>query len=74
MSYFNYHATAKRLIEQGKLKAFYFTQDHNGIRPALVLIFDCAKHSIMPIRKDKFDKYLCLLEQKGLLDKQISSI
>ena len=72
MSYFNYHATAVNLIEQGKLKAFYFTQDHNGIRPALVLIFDCAKHTVMPIRKEKFSKYLALLEEKGLLDKEIT--
>lgn len=64
MSYFNYHATAKRLIAEGKLKRYYFSNDHHGISPALVLIFDDAKHPVMPIRAHRFEEYLSILEKK----------
>lgn len=57
MAYFNYHATAKSLIKSGKLNGFFYTEKHNGISPALVLIFDDIKHPIMPIRQDKWDEY-----------------
>ena len=70
MSYFNYHATAKRLIRENKLVDFYFCDDYNGICPALVLIFDDAIHHIMPIRQQRFDEYLSLLKENGLLDKK----
>ena len=66
MPYFNYHATAKHLILEGKLKHFYFCEEYNGIRPALVLIFDDARHPIMPIRQHKFAEYFDLLEQRQL--------
>ena len=72
MSYFNYHATAKRLINQNKLIGFYFCNEHNDISPALVLVFDSPSHKLMPIRKEKFLEYLALLEEKGLLDKEIT--
>ncbi len=65
MPYFNYHATAKRLIKEGKLKKYYFTQKHNSVRPALVLVFDDIKHPIMPIKQKKWDEYLKLLQQKN---------
>ena len=35
MSYFNYHATAKKLIRDGKLKAFLFTDRYNNIAPRI---------------------------------------
>ena len=38
MPYFNYHATAKRLIFEGKLIDYYFTESYKNISPALVLI------------------------------------
>ena len=63
MSYFNYHATAKRLIKERKLKGHYFTQNHNGICPALVLIFDDISHTVMPIRKNRWEEYLPLLSK-----------
>ncbi|MBQ4049779.1 MAG: thermostable hemolysin delta-VPH [Clostridia bacterium] len=59
--YYNYHATATKLIKQNKLICYYFTDEHNGIRPALVLIFDDEKHPVMPVRKEKFLQYLALL-------------
>lgn len=64
LMYFNYHATAKRLIENGKLKNWYFTEKHNAISPALVLIFDDIKHPVMPIRIDKWDEYLPLIKKQ----------
>ena len=63
MGYFNYHATAKLLISENKLKNFYFTSNHNGIKPALVLVFDDVKHPIMPIRQHRWQEYLYLVEK-----------
>ncbi len=61
--YFNYHQTAKNLIKNGKLINYYFTENHNGIKPALVLVFDDIRHPLMPIRKERFNDYLILLEK-----------
>ena len=61
MSYFNYHATAKKLIKEKKLIKWYITQKHNNISPALVLIFDDIKHPVMPIRKERWNEYLKIL-------------
>lgn len=58
MPYFNYHATAKKLIKDGKLKGYYFTENHKGIRPALVLIFNDISHPVMPIRQHRWEEYL----------------
>jgi len=63
MAYFNYHATAKRLISAGKLKNFYITENHNGICPALVLIFNDIRHPVMPIRKERWAEYFALIER-----------
>ena len=59
MSYFNYHAKAKRLIKEGHLVGYEFVDNWNGIRPALVLYFDEAKP--MPIREYRWQEYLPLL-------------
>lgn len=64
MSYFNYHATAKKLISQKKLIESRILKEYNGISPALVLIFDDEKHPVMPIRKEKWKDYLPLLKTK----------
>ena len=61
MSYYNYHAIAKRLIREGKLLSYYFTDRYKSISPALVLLFEDAKHPVMPIREHRFDEYLPLL-------------
>ena len=63
MAYFNYHATAKRLIAQGKLKYYYFTENHRGISPALVLVFDDPTHPLLPVREARFEEYLKILPQ-----------
>ena len=64
MSYFNYHAMAKRLIAEGKLIGYYFTAKHNTISPALVLFFNDYRHPIMPIRAQHWAEYLPLLPKK----------
>ncbi len=61
MSYFNYHATAKKLIKEGKLIDYYFTERYNQISPALVLVFNDVKHPIMPIRIYRWKEYMPLL-------------
>ena len=66
MAYFNYHKTAKKLLAENKLSYFYFTENHNGIKPALVLIFNDIKHPVMPIRFEKWHEYLPLLNQDKL--------
>ncbi len=63
MAYFNYHATARRLIAEGKLIRYYFTARHNQISPAMVLIFDDLRHPVMPIREPYFETYLALITE-----------
>jgi hypothetical protein len=69
MSYFNYHATAKKLIVEGKLKTFYFTKKHHSISPALILCFNDSRHPVMPIRKERFLEYLHLIKIYAKLQK-----
>lgn len=57
--YFAYHARAKSLIRDGHLIGYYFTERHNAISPALVLVFDCRPP--MPIRFEKWPEYNDLL-------------
>lgn len=65
MSYFNYHAKAKRLIENGNcISATIFSSYHN-IRPALVLYFE--NNIPMPIRDYMWKHYLKLLKQNNIL-------
>lgn len=61
MGYFNYHATAKKLLEEGKLICWYYTEKHNQISPALVLVLDDFAHPKMPIREYRWEEYLPLL-------------
>ena len=64
MGYFNYHATAKRLIAEHKLLDYYIAERHNNIAPALVLVFDDVRHPMMPIRRERWNEYLPLLPPK----------
>ena len=63
MAYFNYHATAKKLIAEGKLIGFRFVESYRNISPALLLFFDDEKHPVMPIRESHFEEYATLLHQ-----------
>lgn len=62
MAYFNYHATAKRLIKEGKLISYRFVKHHNNISPALVLYFDDFRHPVMPIREERWGEYMKMIE------------
>ncbi|WP_085248061.1 thermostable hemolysin delta-VPH [Gilliamella mensalis] len=59
MSYFNYHAKAKKLIKDGHLVSYKFVDNWNGIKPALILYFKDANP--MPIREYRWNEYLTLL-------------
>lgn len=61
MPYFNYHATVKRLIREGKLRDLRIVGHYHGISPALLLYFDDADHPVMPIREHRFDEYFTLI-------------
>ena len=62
MSYYNYHAIAKRLIRKGKLVRWYIADRYRSIAPALVLVFDDDLHPVMPIREYRWEEYLPLLQ------------
>ena len=61
MPYFNYHATAKRLIAEGRLIGYRILPEYRGISPALLLFFEDERHPVMPIREERFSEYLALL-------------
>ena len=67
MSYFNYHAKAKALINGGHMTSYEIVENWNGIKPALVLHFD--NNRSMPIREHKWDEYFLMFNgntiQKG---------
>ena len=69
MTYFNYHATIKKLIAQGKLKFWYISPNHNGIKPALVLVFDDISHPVMPIRENKWQEYFDIIPKEKFINK-----
>lgn len=62
MAYFNYHAKAKNLIATGHLVRFEIVDKWGNISPALVLYFD--NNRPMPIREQRFDEYLPLLNNQ----------
>lgn len=62
MPYFNYHATAKKLIADGKLLGYRFVESYRGISPALLLFFHDEKHPVMPIRCARWEEYAALLD------------
>ena len=64
MTYFNYHAKAKRLIEnENCLSATIFLNYHN-IKPALVLYFE--NNIPIPIRNYKWNEYFPLLKKHNI--------
>lgn len=58
--YYNYHAQAKNLIEQGFLTNYIVVKSWNNISPALVLFF--SNHKPMPIRQEKWEEYFKLIK------------
>ena len=55
LMYYNYHAKAKQLINEGHLIRFEIVDKWNYISPALVLYFD--NHKPMPIREYRWNEY-----------------
>lgn len=64
MTYYNYHAIAKRLIESGHTIAASIFKNYHHICPALVIYFD--NHRPIPIREYMWSDYLDLLKNKGV--------
>ena len=64
MPYYNYHAIAKRLINDNLLIAVTVFGDYKNIRPALVLYFD--NHRPIPIRDYMWDEYLDKIRDKKI--------
>ena len=63
MAYFSYHATVRRLLREGRLLGYRVVEEYRGIRPALLLFFDDARHPVMPIREHRFAEYLPYLSE-----------
>ena len=61
MAYFNYHAKAKRLIKDGFLIGYEFVNEHNNVRPALILYFHNNKP--IPIKQHYWKEYLSLIKE-----------
>lgn len=59
MTYFNYHAKAKRLIAEGHLTDYEIVDSWNDISPALVLYFD--NNRPIPVRERMWDDYFKII-------------
>ncbi|MBQ9104312.1 MAG: thermostable hemolysin delta-VPH [Clostridia bacterium] len=70
MSYFNYHAKAKKMIKEGKLVGFYFVDSYNNISPCMVLLFNDLTHPVMPIRAERWGEYTYILPKEKFIDKE----
>lgn len=64
MPYYNYHAIAKRLIEDNHLIAVSVFPEYKNIRPAMVFYFD--NHRPIPIREYMWDDYLDKIHNKKI--------
>ena len=67
--YYSYHAMAKKLVKEGRLIGCAVVENHNGIRPALVLYFD--DHPPMPVRRERWEEYFALVCRYGIRGKNI---
>ena len=65
--YFNYHAKIKNLILSNQLLNYGFFEDWNGIKPAMVFFF--ANHKPMPVRIEKWNEYINLLNEINFKNK-----
>ena len=64
MTYYNYHAIAKRLIETNHLLSASIFSRYHHISPALVLYFD--NHRPVPIRQYMWSDYIPLVKSKDI--------
>jgi len=56
--YYNYHATAHRLIAGGSLTGYEILDSYHNISPCLLLYFD--RHNPMPIRDYRWNEYFTI--------------
>lgn len=64
MSYFNYHAKAKRLINLGHCISVSIFKNYHNIKPAMVLYFD--NNIPIPIRDYMWQDYLPLIKNSEI--------
>ena len=64
MTYFNYHAKAKRLLLNGNCISASVFSNYHHICPALVLYFE--NNIPIPIRNYKWQEYLPLLKELNI--------
>ena len=64
MTYFNYHAKAKRLIANKHLISVSFFKNYHNIKPCMVLYFD--NNSPIPIRNYIWKEYLAILKSENI--------
>ncbi len=64
MTYYNYHAIAKHLLQTGHCIAVNIFSEYHHIYPAMVLYFD--NHRPIPIRQYRWDEYLDLIKEQNL--------
>lgn len=72
MSYYNFHAKCKSLIETNHLIGASLFQRYHHISPALVLYFD--NHKPIPIREYKWREYFELLKEFNIEIKNIDYV
>ena len=63
MGFFNYHATVKKMIREGKLTGYYYTERYKNIGPALILLFNDRRRNKAPIRPHKWLEYEELIDE-----------
>ncbi len=60
MTYFNYHAKAKNLINSGHCIGISVFKNYRNIKPAMVFYFD--NNRPIPIREYRWGEYLPLIK------------
>ena len=61
MTYYNYHAMAKRLLKDGHCFGATIFEEYHHIKPALVLYFE--NHKPIPIRHYMWNDYFNILNE-----------
>ena len=72
MTYFNYHAKAKKLLKDGHCMSVSIFRNYHNIRPAMVLYFD--NNFPMPIREYMWNEYFPLIKAQDLKINNIDNI
>ena len=65
MTYFNYHAKTKMLINSGHCMSVSLFKNYHNIKPAMVFYFD--NNIPIPIRDYMWNDYIPLIKQHNLI-------